>query len=60
MKKTYISPSLLVVRLTMTQPIAGSLNVEGTSGSAQFYDADATGAGMAKGITDVNIWDNEW
>ena len=60
MKKTYISPNILVVRLGLTQPIAGSLNVNETSGSATFYNTDATGEGMTKGISDVNVWDNEW
>ena len=58
MKKTYISPNMLVVRLAMVQPIAGSL----TTSSATFYDTDATGAAMAKESAsgDVNLWDDEW
>jgi len=59
MKKTYINPSILVVSLAMTQPIAGSLTRE----SATFYDEDATGDAMVKensGITNRSVWDNEW
>ena len=58
MKKTYNSPSMLVVRLGMTQPIAGSLTPTG----ATFFDDDATGEAMVKGnsVSDVNVWDNEW
>ena len=56
MKKTYINPSIVVVQLGMTQPIAGSLTPEG----ATFYNEDATGAAMTKGIGDVNVWDDEW
>ncbi len=58
MKKTYNSPSMLVVRLGMTQPIAGSL----TPDSATFFNEDATGDAMVKGnsVSDVNVWDNEW
>ena len=58
MKKTYISPNMLVVRLAMVQPIAGSL----TTTSATFYDDNATGAAMVKESAsgDVNIWDEEW
>ncbi len=56
MKKTYNSPSMLVVRMAMTQPIAGSL----TTTSATFYDEDATGEALVKGTNDVNVWDNEW
>ena len=58
MKKTYISPNMLVVRLAMVQPIAGSL----TTTSATFYDTDATSEGMVKESAsgDVNLWDEEW
>ena len=58
MKKTYINPSMIVVRLGMTQPIAGSL----TTTSATFYDDDAIGDAMVKEnvIPDIDIWDNEW
>lgn len=47
---------MLVVRMAMTQPIAGSL----TTTSATFYDEDATSDALAKGASDVNVWDSEW
>ena len=49
---------MIVVRLGMTQPIAGSL----TTTSATFYDDDAIGDAMVKEnvIPDIDIWDNEW
>lgn len=56
MKKTYINPNMLVVRLAMTQPIAGSLTPDG----ATFYNENATGEAMTKGTSDVNVWDEEW
>ena len=58
MKKTYINPSMMVVRLAMTRPLAFSdPNV--------LADplADPINAGNVEVkdyITDVNIWDNEW
>jgi len=56
MKKKYISPESITVRLAMTQPIAGSLTPEG----ATFYDENATGEGMVKGFNGIIIWDDEW
>ena len=61
MKKTYISPSFVSVELTSRIIMApGSLNIDGDSGTASFYNENATGEAMAKGVTDVNLWDNEW
>lgn len=59
MKKAYIIPSLVVVRLAMTRPIAGSLDPLG----ATFYDDDATTDALVKGndpISDKDIWDDVW
>ena len=59
MKKTYISPNMLVVRLGMIRPIAGSLTTDG----ATFYNENATGDAMVdeyNPINDKNIWDDEW
>ena len=59
MKKTYISPNMLVVRLGMIRPIAGSLSTD----RATFYDTDATGDALGKEynpISDKSVWDNEW
>ncbi len=56
MKKTYINPNMVVVTIMHTQPIAGSL----TPDSATFFDDDATDAAMTIGVSDVNVWDEEW
>lgn len=57
MKKTYIQPAETVVRLIHRQNIlVGSINTSG----ATFFDDDATGDAMTKGIYDVNLWDEEW
>ena len=57
MKKTYISPNMLVVRLAMTQPLATSDPKVGLDASA---DAVLGNSLDAKGIGDVNVWDDEW
>ena len=59
MKKTYINPSMMVVRLAMTRPLAfsdPSLTIDFDSASA----IDAGAVEVKDYITDVNIWDNEW
>lgn len=61
MKKTYINPSFVSVELTSRIIMTpGSMTINGDSGTASFHEEGATGAGMTKGITDVNIWDDEW
>ena len=57
MKKTYINPSIVVVRLGMTQPLATSDPKVGLDASA---DAVLGSSLDAKGIGDVNVWDDEW
>lgn len=49
---------MLIVRIGMVRPIAGSLNTE----SATFYDGDATGEAMGRDnyVSDYNICDNKW
>ena len=55
MKKTYINPETIVVRLMPTTVLAESPAVTiSTSGSV-----DAAEVGT-KGVSDVNVWDNEW
>ena len=57
MKKTYISPSMLVVRLGMTQPLAtSSLGLDGskTLGSGEILVKEDNS------VSDVNVWDEEW
>ena len=57
MKKTYISPSMLVIRLTMTRPLAASTPGVGLQSGASEVD----GATLdAKSVSDVNVWDDEW
>ena len=55
MKKTYINPSIVVVRLGMIQPLATSTrDVEvGTTNTAP-------GEFETKGVSSVNVWDEEW
>ena len=63
MKKTYISPNMLVVRIGITRPIAGSpLEVDENGGSGTLIDDDATGEAMGRdnNVSDYNIWDNKW
>ena len=57
MKKTYINPSMTVVRLAMTRPLAFSdpnLSIDFDS------TIDAGNVEVKDYITDVNIWDEEW
>ena len=57
MKKTYISPSMVVVRLAMTRPLAAS-------DPTATLDPNATPINGAtidvKGFNGVIIWDDEW
>ena len=58
MKKTYINPETIVVVLGTCKMIADSNPQVGISTN----DGDAVGAEYVdtKGITEVNIWDDEW
>ena len=57
MKKSYIIPTLQIVKIEQTQPIAGSLTTDG----ATFYDDDATGAALVKGRTQhYDVWEDDW
>ena len=56
MKKTYISPSLFVVRIAATRPLAASdpaltINLDDSVDAANVE---------VRGVSDVNVWDNEW
>ena len=59
MKKTYINPSMIVVRLSMNNIIAASPN---TPPSTPVNTSDPYNPNdfNTKGISDVNVWDNEW
>lgn len=57
MKKSYIIPTLQIVKIEQTQPIAGSLTTSG----ATFYDDDATGEALVKGRTQhYDVWEDDW
>ena len=64
MKKTYITPELKAVYTAQTLLQSGSLTISGTTGSATFYDGDATSAAMVKGDRgsreSYNVWDDDW
>ena len=57
-KKTYISPAMLVVQLATTHIIAESLPIDKSvepktiTNSSQILVKETT--------SDVNLWDNEW
>lgn len=57
MKKTYINPETIVVQLMPTTAMlqASNPNVQvSTSGSVDAASVDT------KGVSDVNVWDEEW
>jgi len=59
MKKTYIIPETIVVRLmpttAMLQAVSNpSVTVSTTSGAVAADEVDT------KGVSDVNVWDEEW
>jgi hypothetical protein len=66
MKKIYNQPTCLVVELSSRNAImaiSGQETLSGTSWGGKTSEA-AGGTGISegdvKGITDVNVWDNEW
>ena len=58
MKKTYINPSIVVVRLAMTQPLATSDPSVGLNSSAD--PVDGASLDVKEVISDVNVWEEEW
>ena len=65
MKKTYINPTIVTVQLrgrdAILTSVSGFATLDDTSfggttsgGGNNITDADV------KGISDVNVWDNEW
>ena len=57
MKKTYISPNMLVVQLAVTQHLAVSnLSVDRT----QTLDSSSDILVKESTSGDVNLWDEEW
>ncbi len=59
MKKTYVSPSMLTVQLSAMRMMAESINSAPTPTVDTSSSADPGSFGT-KGISDVNVWDNEW
>ena len=55
-KKTYINPETIVVRLMPTTVLAESpaVTINTAGGSVDAGEVDT------KGVSDVNIWDKEW
>ena len=57
MKKTYISPELLVVQMRMSSAIlVGSGPDAGINVGREIDEFDV----KENVVTDVNVWDNEW
>ena len=60
MKKTYITPEMLAVALSMNNIIASSpLDIQNTGDTASLSDKSATEGGEAM-VKGVNLWDEEW
>jgi len=58
-KKTYITPAMLEVRLGTVNIICGSdLRKEGDNVVGSVYNSNATGAGLTK--ESKSLWDEEW
>jgi len=55
MKKTYIIPEMLIVRVSQTLPLMGSL----TTAGASFYETDATSEALTK-HNSYSVWDDDW
>ena len=57
-KKTYINPEIIVVRLmpttAMLQAVSNPSVTVSTNGSVDAGEVDT------KGVSDVNVWDEEW
>ena len=55
-KKTYINPETIVVRLMPTTVLAESpaVTINTAGGSVDAGEVDT------KGVSDVNVWDKEW
>jgi len=57
-KKTYIIPEALTVSLNTSSIIAAS----NPTGSVKINSSESVDAGSVdtKGVSDVNVWDEEW
>jgi len=61
-KKIYNQPTCLVVELGCRFALLGlsSGDLDGTSNGGGTSGKEFPDGGDVKGITDVNVWDNEW
>ncbi|MBO7120645.1 MAG: hypothetical protein J6W03_10055 [Bacteroidaceae bacterium] len=60
MKKTYLKPTSTVVKLQQTGIICTS-DVRSVNSNADIdYGGGGSGSGRVKGISDYNVWDEEW
>ena len=60
MKKTYITPEMLTVVLSMNNFIAASpLDIQNTGDTAPLSDKSANSGADAM-VKGVNLWDEEW
>lgn len=65
MKKTYNQPTCLVVELAsrnMFMDVSGNDSLTGTKfgGTTSSAEGGAITSGDVKGMSDVNLWDEEW
>lgn len=58
-KKTYINPETIVVRLMPTTAMLQASNPNVTLSTNSNNSVDATNV-ETKGVSDVNVWDEEW
>ena len=63
MKKTYNQPTSFVVELrgrdAILQSISGGSSLDGTESGGKTSDNPGI-EGDVKGVTNVNVWDEEW
>lgn len=64
MKKTYNQPTCLVVELRGRDALLTSLSAQNTgldgTSDGGLTSTNSIGSADVKGVTDVNLWDNEW
>jgi len=60
MKKTYITPAFLAVELGIRRNFMLSASSEGQGNIMTYGGEDDGGDIGAKGVSDVNVWDEEW
>ena len=62
MQKTYLIPKAIVVELTHTHHIltGSDLRKVGDNYEGSLHDTNASSSGLAKGVSDVNAWDEDW